>query len=82
MQKKNNNLNEYDEAFKLLRSSVEVDIKISDINWNQIQDEVIYKYAARNTVLLDCGSIESSARYLVDGVIKIIWGIRSSPVRV
>jgi CRP-like cAMP-binding protein len=80
MQKKNNNLNEYDEAFKLLRSSLEVDIKISDNNWNQIQDEVIYKYAARNTVLLDCGSIESSARYLVDGVIKIIYNDHTSYV--
>jgi CRP-like cAMP-binding protein len=80
MQKKNNNLNEYDEAFKLLRSSLEIDIKISDNNWNQIQDEVIYKYAARNTVLLDCGSIESSARYLVDGVIKIIYNDHTSYV--
>ncbi len=72
MQEQKVSLNSNNEILSLFRKRLEYDSKMTDNEWNLIHERISFRSAERNTVLLAHGNVESSVRFLLNGVLKII----------
>ncbi|MCY1722285.1 Crp/Fnr family transcriptional regulator [Prolixibacteraceae bacterium Z1-6] len=64
--------NKHEEYLNYLRKKIEVNSRISDSLWELTRNTLTLNSAPRNTILLEQGNYETSARFILKGVLKII----------
>lgn len=66
-------LNRQTHYLSLFRRALITDSKMTDDDWEDIKNNITFKTAEQNTLLLEHRTVENSVRFLLNGVVKVVY---------